>query len=257
MAGSGRLVAEIAKALAIPNPSAMTTLKALRADKKVLDITGRGSSATQMTADDAIAIIVGIMSSTVSADVARVTRKLLDMPLQHRPWKSWSGLASLAQHVLRLPEEHTFKDAFGRIFSRAWRTPEQEEEERAKRPDWANEEPNRPYDPLSDPDALRVTIAVNGYRTEGFATVEARITENKTVKNYYSTRPRRPGVGEDTTPDGLGLGLYDDAPTFVFAGVLDGRAMRVLGEVLADPLAAGKRSRKHRQSAGTRTGGPA
>jgi hypothetical protein len=207
-----------------------------------------GSSATQMTADDAIAIITGIMSSTVSADAARVTRMLLDMPLRHRPWKGWSGLASLSPHVLKLADTHTFQEGFGAIFSRAWLTQEQVEEERLKLPDWAAEEPNRPYDPLNDPDALRVTIGVNGYRTEGFATVEARITENKTVKNYYSTRPRRPGVSEDATPDGIGLGLYDDAPTFVFAGVLDGRAMATLAQVLEDPVKAGFRSRKHRRS---------
>lgn len=251
MAGSVTLAAEMAKALDLPPASVLTTLKALRADKshKVIEVGGRGSSAKQMSEQDAIGLLVGVMSATASSDVARVTRLLLDMPVRHEPWRNTAGLERLRPQVWPLNDSHIFKDAFGALFSRAWRTPEQDEEERGDIPEAMWEERELPYDPLNDPASLRVMIAFNGYRTEGYGFVQARITKDLTIKSYYSTRTKRPETKDGLIPDDIGFELYEQPPTFAFAATLDGRGMRTLAQVLADPVMAGYRSRKHRRPA--------
>ncbi len=238
MAGSGRLAMEMAAAFDMPNSSVTTVLKALRADR-VIKILGRGSSAKQMTADDAVAMIVGVASTAVSAEVPRIARKLIEMPWRHCVRRGWSDLAiRLVPHVLGLPTPHPFKRGFGALFREEWT-------ERA--PGEERDEMRTVFNPLDDVDALRVTIGVDGQRKDGFAVIEARVSEEHTLKNFYSTRPLRDDVKKDEDPGGLGLSLYDPAPPFVFSAVLDGRSLVALAAALAAPIAEESRKRKHRQ----------
>jgi hypothetical protein len=105
------------------------------------------------------------------------------------------------------------------------------------------------FNPLHDVDALRVTIGVNGLRTEGFAVIEARVTEDNTLKNFYRTNVLRTNVAKDEDPGGLGLNLYQPAPPFAFSAVLDGRGLVALAGVLAAPIAEESRKRSHRKCA--------
>jgi hypothetical protein len=242
MAGSGRLAMELAAAFDVPHANVITVLKALRSDR-VIKIWGRGSSAAQMTPDDAVALIVGIASASVTAEVPEITKVILAMPLRHCVRKHWSDLAlRLVPHELSLPANHTFKDGFGALFRQEWteRPPGTEPEDLGGL---------MVFDPLRDIDALRVTIGVNGRRTAGFAVIEARVTEDKTLKYFYSTAALRPDVTQDEDPGGLGLSLYQSAPTFAFSAVLDGRALVELAGVLAAPIAEESRKRGYRKRA--------
>jgi hypothetical protein len=238
MAGSGRLGTEMAAAFDIPPANVTTVLKALRSER-VIRVAGRGSSALQMTPDDAIALIVGIASASATADVPGITRMLIEMPLRHSVRQGWGDMAiRFAPHVLVLPTPHTFKDGFHALFTEEW-IDQSEREEMGEM---------GMFNPLDDIDAIRVTIGVNGHRTEGFAVIEARVTESKTLKNFYSTKARRRDVKKDEDPGGLGLSLYEPAPPFVFSAVLDGRALVTLAHVLAAPVAEA-RKRGHRRRA--------
>jgi hypothetical protein len=153
-----------------------------------------------MSPDDAIALIVGIASASVTAELSKNARMLLDMPLRHGVRKHWSDLAlSFAPHVLNLPTAHPFQDGFRALFR----------EELSELPPGSEREDLgglMVFNPLCDIDALRVTIGVNGFRTVDFAVIEARGTEEKTLKNFYSTRALRPGVEKDEDPGGPHLG---------------------------------------------------
>ena len=200
MAGSGRLATAMAAAFEMPPSNVTTVLKSFRADR-VIKISGRGSSAKQMTEDDAVAMIVGVATTAVSADVPKITRKLIGMPLRHCVRKGWSDLAvRLVPHVLSLPIAHPFKNGFGALFREAWT-------ERAPGQEW--DDMRTVFNPMDDIDSLRVTIGVDGHRREGFAAIEARVTEGRTLKNFYSTRPLHDDVEKDEDPGGLGLSLYE------------------------------------------------
>ena len=242
MAGSGKLGLELAAAFGMPHANVNTVLKALRRDR-VIKVSGRGSSAAQMSPDDAVALIVGIASASVTAEVPKITEQLLDMPLRHCVRKGWSDLAlRLVPHTLNLPTPHPFKRAFSALFREEW----------TKLPPGLEREDlggTMVFNPLHDVDALRVTIGVNGFRTEGFAVIEARVTEDNTLKNFYSTNVLRPSVAKDADPGGLGLSLYQPAPPFAFSAVLDGRGLVALAAVLAAPIAEESRKRGHRKRA--------
>lgn len=245
MAGSGKLGLEMAAAFGMPHANVTTVLKALRSEQlrgeRVIKVWGRGSSAAQMTPDDAVALIVGIASATVTAEVPKITKQLLDMPLRHCVRKGWSDLAlRLVPHTLNLPTSHPFKNAFSALFREEWT----ELPPGLERADLGG---TMLFNPLHDVDALRVTIGVNGFRTEGFAVIEARVTESNTLKNFYSTSALRPNVEKDEDPGGLGLSLYEPAPPFAFSAVLDGRALVALAGVLAAPIAEESRKRSHRR----------
>jgi hypothetical protein len=241
MAGSGLLGLEMAAALEMPHSSVTTVIKALRA-RRIIKVAGRGSSALQMTPDDAIALIVGVASGAATATVPEITEKLIEMPLRHSVRHGWSEIAiRLAPHVLQLPDHHPFKSGFRALFDESWT-------ERELGSEFDDLGQMRMFDPLQDIDALRVTIGINGFRTEGFAVIEARVTDGKRLKNFYSTRPPRPDVEDNEDPGGLGLSLYNPAPPFVFSAVLDGRALVALARVLAAPVAEESRKRGHRKS---------
>lgn len=238
MAGSGRLAVEIAEAFDIPHSNVTTVVKALRADR-LIKISGRGSSAAQMTANDAITMIVGIASASATAEVSKVTQLLVKMPLRHTVRQGWSDIAiKLAPHVLSLPDPHPFQDGFQALFNEEWT-------DHSERENSGNMEL---FNPMVDVDAVRVTIGVNGHRTAGFAVIEARVTEGKKLKNFYSTLPRRPDLKKDDDPGGLGLSLYQPVPSFAFSAVLDGRGLVKLASVLAAPVAE-SRKRGHRKPA--------
>jgi hypothetical protein len=246
MAGSGKLGMELATAFEMPHATVTTVIKALRADK-IIRVSGRGSSAAQMTPDDAIALIVGIASAAVTAEVAMITKRLIEMPLRHSVKKGWSDIAVLlAPHVLVLPEAHQFKAGFRALFDEAWK-------ERPLGYEFDDMGGIRKFDPMDDIDALRVSIGVNALRTEGFAVIEARVTEEKKLKNFYSTQLLRPDIEKNEDPGGLGLSLYQSAPPFVFSAVLDGRAVVSLAQVLAAPISEESRKRGHRRPPGNKS----
>lgn len=212
MPGSGQLGLSMAEEFGLPHSAVTTVIKALRSDR-VLSIKGRGSSAAQMTVADAAAITVGIMSGAVSAEIPSITRRLLEMPSRHfvRPVTAPSS-DPLA------PAPHRFLDGFSALFDGGW------------------DDSAAGVDAEDEMDGVRIVLAVDGNRREGFAVIEARDEDGAPIKNFYSTQALRAGVSHDENPSDFGLLLYHKPPRFVFAASIDGRALAALKRALADPV---------------------
>ncbi len=211
MPGSGELGLRMAAAFGVPHSVVGTAIKALRAGR-VLSIKGRGSSAAQMTAADAAAIVVGIMSGAVSAEVPLITRRILEMPSRHFV----RAPAPVASDLVR-PRQHLFVDGFRALFDTGW--------------DGA----------AAGADEMQgacVTVGLDGSRSEGFAVIETRDHDGAPMKNFYSTRVPNSSLSKEANPMGLGLELYPDPPPFVFSASVDGRGLAALRRALVDPASA-------------------
>ena len=217
--GSGQLGLKMAKTLGVPHGTVATVIKALRAGR-MLAMKGRGVSAAQMTADDAIAITVGIMSAAVTAEVPAVTKLLLAMPLRHFVRAAPKGQAV----ELSEPDPHTFLEGCRALF-------EGDEWDEA-----AGSSGDR-RETVGQKDGVWVTAAVDGRREKGFGLIEARGINGDTWQNFYSTMELWAAPEASSSPGAVGLSLYRDAPTFVFSSIIDGRAVAAVKLALSEPLA--------------------
>jgi hypothetical protein len=211
--GSGQLGILMSDAFGLPHSTVTTVIKALRSDR-VLSIKGRGSSAAQMTIADAGAIMVGIMSGAVSAEIPALTKRLLQMPSRHfvRP------ASALGLRDLLTPVSHTFLDGFCALFEEGWHVDDRDSDAEKKIA------------------CVRIMLGVDGSRTEGFAVIEAQDSHGTSIKNYYATLGLRAGILADEAPEGLGLRLYHAAPRFIFAASVEGPALAALKRALVDPV---------------------
>lgn len=225
MAGSGRLGADMADALGLPSSTVMTAIKALRAGR-MLNIKGRGQSAAQMTADDAIAIVVGIMSAAVTAEIPKVTRMLLEMPSRHFVRQADGPVEGSTWSELLDPRPHQFSAGLRALFL---------DETAAAFGSSSQQATENLFNPKYDPGAVSIAVGVNGYRDKGFAMIEAATSDGRPLKNFYGTPETGDPLQPNSDPGGLGLKLYRNPPTFVFAAAIDGRALSAVGRVLAEP----------------------
>jgi hypothetical protein len=215
MAGSGRLAAEMATILAVPHADIATVVKALRA-RRILNVTGRGSNAAQMTPADAAAILVGVMSGAPSTSVSAITAMLLDMECRYsihaEPGKE--ALLKAPQHA------HRFRDALVVLLEG---------------------EPNgRPLEVLTEEgltipnDDLLVTVGVDGARTGGFAVIDFCKADSPLRRYLYSTLPRARSSSPDHAQTGLGLQLYERPPKFTFQSAVAGSALADIRQTLTN-----------------------
>ena len=227
MPGSGLLGTKMAELLEMPHSTVTTAIKALRADR-MLNIKGRGTSAAQMTADDAAAILVGIMSAAISADMPKIARLLLDMPCRIfmrdgrivEPDTSESGQGGAAFG----PRPHGFIDGLRDLFP--------ETVSPRSGPSWSATAGAGPF--FGEGDEVSVTVGVDGHRKKGFAVLEFAFGGGSPNKNFYSTCERHEERPAEKDAKDLGLGFYRKAPPFVFSATVSGRALFAIGKFLAD-----------------------
>lgn len=222
MAGSGQLGLKMAQLLELPHSTVTSAIKALRAGR-MLNIKGRGISAARMTADDAAAILVGIMSAAISADMPTITGTLLKMPCRvfMRQGHIFEPDVSPAQGNVR-PQSHQlidglrglFPDAPTRQAASAWSATAGAEEL------------------FAEGEAVSVTVGLDGHRARGFAVLEFPGADGSLNMNFYSTCEVREGRSAEEAKD-LGLGLYTNAPPFVFSATVNGRVLFAIGEFLS------------------------
>ena len=217
--GSGQLGIRMSDAFGLPHSLVTTVIKSLRSER-VLSIKGRGSSAAQMTIADAGAIMVGIMSGAVSAEIPSITKRILRMPSRNfvRAPPSTEDQCSLE------PSPHTFLDGFSALFQGGW-------------------DASRADERIT---GSRIMLGFDGHRTEGFAVLEATDHDGAPIKNFYSTCALRDGFSEGEDSPGLGLSLYLNPPRFVFSASVDGIALSALKRALADPVSAKSRGKSGR-----------
>jgi hypothetical protein len=231
MAGSGTVANEIAQAFDLPISEVNKAVKACRASR-LIRITGRGSSAAQMSARDAVTMITALAAFAVAAEVPDITKMLIGMPCRHLVMRGGTNLVRrLGRHHFHNLLGRPFHEGAARLFEEEWKSPEDQDGDMA-------------FNPLDAPHALRLHIALDGRRTNGFAAIHAVATGTVSVKSYYSTIPLRLGVEEDEAPEGLGLELYPNPPEFMFSAMIDGRALARIGRALAQPV---RRSRGHHE----------
>jgi hypothetical protein len=82
MASSGRLIRDTAEALSVPQQTVSYIFKALIADEMVTTTGARGVSAPEMTAEDAVTLLIGIAAHVSTSQFAYATRGLKKMQLR-------------------------------------------------------------------------------------------------------------------------------------------------------------------------------
>ena len=120
MAISAELVAVVASALGRPATEVGNHLRNLR-ESGLVSVAGRGASAAQMTADDAVMLLLAIAGSERVKDSVETARKLAALPvIKHRvnwrhktldPYQQW-----MQRPLLVLPQNHTLGDALRCLF---------------------------------------------------------------------------------------------------------------------------------------------
>jgi hypothetical protein len=210
MISSGLLVALAASALEIPPANVATVLKALRANR-LISVKGRGLNAATMAPIDAAALLTGISTGAVTAEIPTVSRMLLAMAQQHEIHSGPQTFRLSSDPLELLESGHTFGEGFAALLEQALQA--------YKDPDG---------EPLTQ---SQVTIGLNGSKTAGIATIEA-ISEGHRLKFFYSSFALREGISGCEDYSGIGLELFD-APSFMTATIIKGRALSEIAQGLA------------------------
>ncbi|MDT4738422.1 hypothetical protein [Bradyrhizobium sp. WYCCWR 12699] len=188
MATSTALAEDLATALGIPAPTVMHVMRGLRAAGLIASL-GRGVSASSMSRDDAIALLIGLASGAPAAHLEPDVRMLMGMKLRRadRP-PGFSGLRhAVGNRFFSLRKDHTFLDGLIVLFEKEWGGPVLEEE--------GYEERRGPLDRL---DTLGITIGMDGGRSGGFAIIRGGSPDG-IIRNIYSTWKVNQTEGEGLT----------------------------------------------------------
>ena len=114
---------------------------------------GRGVSAAQITADDAIAVVVGINVGHRDHRDSKVTRRLLEMPSRHFVREANGPVERSTWGELSDPRPHLFSDGLRGLFL--------DETLEAFGPSSQQAAENL-FNPKYDPGAVSIAIGVNG-----------------------------------------------------------------------------------------------
>jgi hypothetical protein len=187
MATSGKLAHELAEVLGVSKASIDSSVKSLRT-AGLISSTGRGSSAADMTSDDASTLLIGIGSGASGPYVAAVTEILKKMQLTLSLKTRVPGIRGLRDlnnlFFLRSGGKHTFFEGINALLRAEWAQPSNNEADR------------KPFNPLDYPSRLAILIGTNGRKDGGFAVIHTISTNGFAIKNYYSTWPMRPDRSE-------------------------------------------------------------
>jgi len=241
MASSGKLARAFAEALGLPEAVASTVMKALRSEKDMVSMRGRGTSAADMTKNDAAVFLTAIASGAATSQIGAVTRMLLSMP---QVYESPEGeLPKGFKAVRRLPS--TFMDsaccgnllnALLAILDEAWNADEDDEND-----------PRRPrFDVLANPDSLSFSIGMNGVKTGGYAIIRARVAPKYTVTRIYSTWGLIKVSDQDERFKELDpLVMFDPKVTFLSCVLLNGEVVGAAVQSLREEISRSRlRSRR-------------
>ena len=170
MPGSGQLGLRMAGGLGVPHATVITVIKALRAGR-MLTMKGRGVSAAQMTADDAIAITVG----------DHVRSRHRRAPGGHKT-AAGNAVAALRPRSTVGPSRRACGAGPPHI-SRRISAPCS----KAMNGSETTGSSDAQHETVGQMDGMWVTAAVDGGRKKGFGVIEARDVEGDTWRNFYST----------------------------------------------------------------------
>jgi hypothetical protein len=230
MASSGKLARTFAAALGLPEAVATTVMKALRAEKDMVSMKGRGTSAAEMTKKDAAVLLTAIASGAVTSQLAEVTNFLLGMPqvlekIDGEPPKGLESLRVSPGSFFYSSGTTTLLDGLLALLDEAWRLDEEFDEH-----DNAFRRPT--FDSLSRPESLSFMLGMDGMKSGGFAIIKARVTRNLTVTRFYSSWP----IKRDMKPDDDALGMFNSGAAFLSIVLLNGEVIAAAVKSLREPI---------------------
>jgi hypothetical protein len=159
----------------------MAAIQRLRAADMITK-KGRGTSAADMTIEDAVAILTALVSGAVISEIASVTSLLLDMPhVLSLPMGEMKGLGKLRSPsaFYRAARTSTLRDGLVAVLAERWaRDAELDEEGNERYPG---------FDSLVDLKSLSFTVGMDGGRSGGFAMIKARVHADVVMTRFYST----------------------------------------------------------------------
>jgi hypothetical protein len=225
VSSSGTLARNLAAALGLPEAVATTSLKALR-NENMTSMSGRGTSAAEMTKEDAATLLTAIASGAVFSQMADVTKFLLQMPQvnESKPARVALDLLRPISRFYSLQSNTTLRDGLLALLDRVWETDLETEADGAQ---------SRHYDPLAKPENLTFTVGMDGMKRGGFATIRAQVSLKLVVTRRYSTWPMS-AVNQNAEHDPLRF--FDTGATFMSISVFNGGVFNAAISSLHDPV---------------------
>jgi hypothetical protein len=244
MASSGKLARTFAQSLGIPEAAATTVMKALRTEKDMVSMRGRGSSAADMTTKDAAVFLTAILSGAVTSQLAEITNFLLDMPQVYAKVEGAppQGLASLRQRTSGFfdpKKTMSLLDGLLALLDETWRAGDPIDEN----------EPSYPiFDALTKPESVTFSLGMNGTKTGGFAVLKARAAPQLLVTRIYSSWKLK----KDISPEDSPLHLFESKASFLTIAELNGEAINAAIVSLREPVPKTRNRAKRVARAGRR-----
>lgn len=155
---------------------------------------GRGTSAAEMTKDDAATILTALVSGAVMSQIADVTSLLLNMKhvLSFTAGKMPPGLGALRVSpslFYRASKTATLRDGLAAVLDETWAQDAEFDEDGNER--------YPGFDSLIDLVSLSFTVGMDSRRSGGFAVIKARVTRDIVMTRLYSTWPIKTSVTEE------------------------------------------------------------
>jgi hypothetical protein len=246
MASSGRLSQALAAALGLPDSSGLVAIQALRAADMITK-GGRGTSAAEMTKEDAAVVLTALASGAVTSQIADTTTVLLGMPhimsIVAGYDRALEGLKARASLFTQVKETSTLRDGLIAILAGSFEKKEDEDE--------LDERPREfRFNPMADLSALSFTVGMDGRRAGGFAILKARVSPRRTLTRFYSTWPTKNSIASGGQPrEELvidPLEVFDCGSTLLTATRISGPVFHAAVDCLAEPaLKTRRRVKRH------------
>jgi hypothetical protein len=220
MTSSGKLSQTISAALGLPEGAGVLALQALRA-AEMITRKGRGTSAAEMTREDAVTILTALVSGAVTSQIAAVTSLLLGMPhvLSFSTGQTRSGFAAVRMPpspFYRAARTSTLREGLTAVLEETWaRDAEFDEDGNERYPG---------FNALVDLQTLSFTVGMDGRRSGGFAVIKARVSADIVMTRFYSTWPVK-NYSESTNYQDLALdplSAFDSEAKLMTASRVDG-----------------------------------
>jgi hypothetical protein len=231
MASSGKLTQVISTALGLPEGAGMAVIQRLRAADMITK-KGRGTSAADMTLEDAVAILTALVSGAVISEIADVTSLLLDMPhvlsFSTGEMKGFAAMRTSPSPFYRAARTSTLRDGLIAVLAERWaRDAEFDEEGNERYPG---------FDSLVDLKSLSFTVGMDGGRSGGFAMIKARVHADVVMTRFYSTWPVRPPGTSDAERDYLvdPWSAFDSRAKLMIASRVDGPVFNAVTTCLSE-----------------------
>jgi hypothetical protein len=233
MASSGKLAQSLSVSLGLPESSGVVALQSLRAADMIAK-KGRGSSAADMTEQDAAVILTALASGAVASQIASTTSVLLEMPHLMSVTTGFGGgaledLRAIGSLFKRVNNVSTLRDGMVAVLAKSFEIFEgedvgEEEESGSRLP---------AFNALADLDALSLTVGMDGRRAGGFAILRARVSRFRVLTRFYSTWPIKNSIACSQASSQADKYLLVDPFDAFECGATMLTATRISGQVFA------------------------